>query len=146
MYATRSFEFFFFGLFLFCFVALHSTPHGARPLSAKGALETTHFHSSSTTQRGGGCVVAQGGGMFVCWLPICLVGPGGAGKQNGSRNAKKSEKLERGTCVCVYVHVREILGMNTRYRYHLVLQHAFFFCCFVLFCLCFCWVEYSIEI
>jgi hypothetical protein len=91
MYATRCFCWVFF---LFGCSPFYTTWRS--PLSA-GWEHALLLHLQDTTQRGGGCVVAQGD-----VLPICLVG----GVREGNRNAKKSEKLERGTCV------RERLGVT----------------------------------
>src|SRR5216684_8148873 len=93
MYATRLFfSRFFFHLLVFCLVVLHSTPHGILRYPLRRGVEhafTPPLHY--TTQRGGGCMVAQG-----CMFPICLVGirKGGNAETKWNQNAKKSEKRE----------------------------------------------------
>lgn len=95
MYATRS----FFCWVFFCLVALHSTPHGALRYYLQG-VETRVYSSTSMTRHDTAGRWMRGG-------------PGGCAPdmssrvvREGNRNAKKSEKLERGTCV------RERLGMT----------------------------------
>ena len=82
----------FFHLLVFCLVVLHSTPHGILRYPLRRGVEhafTPPLHY--TTQRGGGCMVAQG-----CMFPICLVGirKGGNAETKWNQNAKKSEKRE----------------------------------------------------
>ena len=87
----------FFLRFFFCLVALHSTPHGAlRSAICRG--QNTRLYLRYTTQRGGGCVVAQGD-----VLPICLVGGLQGTEQNGIETPKsrKNLKEEERVCVCV---------------------------------------------
>ncbi|KAI0281297.1 hypothetical protein BGY98DRAFT_230467 [Russula aff. rugulosa BPL654] len=87
----------FFSVFFFCLVALHSTPHGAlRSAICRG--QNTRLYLRYTTQRGGGCVVAQGD-----VLPICLVGGLQGTEQNGIETPKsrKNLKEEERVCVCV---------------------------------------------
>lgn len=109
MYATRSL---FSPFFFFCLVALHSTPHGAlRSAICRG--QNTRLYLRYTTQRGGGCVVAQGD-----VLPICLVGGLQGTEQNGIETPKSRKNLkEERVCVCQCCCERYWRDGPRRYRY-----------------------------
>jgi hypothetical protein len=103
----------FFLRFFFCLVALHSTPHGAlRSAICRG--QNTRSYLRYTTQRGGGCVVAQGD-----VLPICLVGGLQGTEQNGIETPKsrKNLKEEERVCVCQCCCERYWRDGPRRYRY-----------------------------